>query len=663
MNTEAIGFNPSALSPQAGLTQPNDLVKKKRGRPKGSGAGKGFVCPAMFVDTVFESEHYASPVVIHKDRLTPKELLEETSMVRPKCLEGMVEMQTTKRPRLDLEGTETSEGGIRQFLIGPESPEGKPGWYRRMPNGTLHPDNSDGLYETESTYNLKDERQRDAKERNNHAIAAKVRQLVAKSGYILRKNFYLGRPFQVGKHMVFVGINPRGILTVLPIDYTQTGARKLQDKDVYRVLETWGNLVGLCFDTYKQRICTEEGELKEQKRNALHQVLGNQWNINIPKDSVKTALPALAHLTQINSLTQEMVDLETAYKEGRLQAVDHRTLATDYLRVKGTDEEISLYNKMLEIWVEGMVVRALFPGANFRYCLILTGAQQSGKTAFFSYLATAEHLTTLKGLNASDTSSSSITHNDIQRRLSTNNVACINEIGSVFRRIDPEDFKDFLDATTVEFTPKYMNDAVKQFRTTVMCGTNNSDEVLVDETGSTRFWFIPIGLTRAEPLDFDKLIENRNGIVASAIASVRKKIANDPTIIDALGLPKEMQDLSEALNKGRTKYNSYLDPIENQVRLTFDPTNPEKPTSQWTYVNLKEIQAACDLDSADLNSRNIMSDIEVALHSLGYQVLSKRMALPNNPKVRTKVYSLDGVPMDKDVYIKEREQAEANSDY
>lgn len=654
MNTEAIGFNPSALSPQSGLTEPSELIKKKRGRPKGSGSKGKFICPAMFIGTVFEQEHYADKTVTYKTRLAPKDLLEQSQMVRPECLRGLVEMQTTRRPRLDLEGSASPEGGIRQFLIGPDAPGAVPGWYRRMPNGTLHPDESEDLYETDSTYNLKDERQRDAKERNSQSIAAKVRQLVAKCGYILRKNFYLGRPVQVNDHVIFVGITAEGILTVMDIDYTQSGSRKLQDKDVYKILETWGNLAGLCFDTYKQKICTEKGELKEHERNALHQTLGNQWQINLPRDSVKTALPAIAHATQINSLTQEMVDLENSHKEGKLKAVDHTHLATDYLRVSGTTDELKMYNMMLQIWVEGMVMRALYPGSNFRYCLILTGAQQGGKTAFFNYLATAQHLTTLKGLNASETSSSSITHNDVQRRLSTNNVACINEIGAVFRRIDPEDFKDFLDAITVEFTPKYLNDSVKQFRTTVMCGTNNSDEVLVDETGSTRFWFIPVGLTRAEPLDFNKLIENRNGIVASAIASVRQKISEDPTVIDSLGLPKEMQDLSELLNKGRTKYNSFLDPIENLVRLTFDPTDPLKPTSQWTYVSLKEIQAACNLDDSAMNSKNIMSDIEVALHSLGYQILKKRMSVPDNPKVRTKIYSLNGAPMDKDVYINER---------
>lgn len=630
-----------------------DLIKPKKGRKK----KKVLDSPAFYIGTDYEKDKVDGQTIGIESLETVKHLAVATSKLMPTQLKGLYELQTSKRPRLDFHGTKDAEGNQRLFLVGTDAPNGELGWYCKQPDGTLvaATDSSD-LYEAEDTYNENDERQRNAKERNAQAICAAARRLVSSYSDVLRSKFFVGRAQDVDDHKVFVCLNNEGVLTLMDINYTKGAANKLHDSDAYALLETWANQVGLSYDVYKQKVVTRDGVLDEISRNALHLELSRLYRFQIPAAPVRAALPHLAHKTPINSLTEEMRDLEQQVLRGDIELVDHRTIATEFLSVTGSAQDQMLYNSMLATWIEGMVMRALYPGANFRYCLILTGPQQCGKTAFFQILATKEHMTPLQNLNSSETSHSSISHSDIQRRLSTNNVAVINEIGAAFRRLDTELFKDFLDSTTVEFTPKYMNESIRQFRTAVFCGTNNSDDILCDDTGSTRFWFVPVGVTRQEPLDFTRLTESRNGIVASALMSVLEKVAEDPNIVDSLGLSSEEQDRSEQLNRERAKYNPYTEVVEECAYLPMTVSGQLIETPLRQFVTLKEIENRGDLTREQLSNRFVMQDIKSALARLGYESIGRKSCPKTDmtEKGKCHVFSLNKVEWDADKFIEER---------
>ena len=636
---------------------PEEIVRRQKLEKRAKKKRK-LDSPAFYIGTDYEGERLDGTVIVIPKLETVKQLAEARTKLSPSQLKGLVELQTTRRPRLDMHGTKDADGNRLVFLVGLDSPKGEPCWYAKHEDETLVPvEDCEHLYESDTTYNENDERQRNAKERNAQAISAAARRLVSSFTEILRKDFWIGRATSVDDHLVFVCLNNEGVLTLMDINYTKGAANKLRDTDVYTLLETWANQVGLSYDVYKQKIVTKDGTLDEITRNALHLQLGRSYCFQVPAAPVKAALPQLANKTPINSLTEEMRDLEQQVMRGDLELVDHRTVATGFLKVEGTDDEKELYDAMMATWIEGMVMRALYPGANFRYCLILTGPQQCGKTAFFSILATKEHMTPLQNLNSSETSHTSISHSDIQRRLSTNNVAVINEIGSVFRRIDSELFKDFLDSTTVEFTPKYMNESIRQFRTAVFCGTNNSDEILVDETGSTRFWFIPAGVTRQDQLDFTKLTESRNGIVASALMAVLEKVAEDPSVVDSLGLSKEHQDLSERLNSDRAKFNAFTELVETAACLPTKITDNSIDTPMKQFITLKELEHDGQLTRDQLSNRHVMSDIRSALATLGYEPIGRKQC-PKTDKTspgKHHVYSLNKEPWDRDKFIAERE--------
>ena len=632
----------------------SELVKPKKGRKK----KKALESPAFYIGTDYEADKLDGRTVEIPALASVKELAVARSKLKPKQLRGLLELQTTKRPRMDLHGTKDAEGNQRLFLVGADAPEGELGWYLQQPDGTLvAATDCDNLYETEDTYNENDERQRNAKERNAQAISAAARRLVSSYAEVLRKQFFVARAQNVDDHLVFVCLTNEGVLTLMDINYTKAAANKLRDSDAYALLETWANQVGLSYDVYKQQIVTRDGVLNEVARNALHLELSRLYRFQISPGPVRAALPHLANQTPINSLTEEMRDLERQALRGEIELVDHKTVASEFLKVEGTPEQIALYDEMLGTWIEGLVMRALYPGANFRYCLILTGPQQCGKTAFFQILATKEHMTPLQNLNSSETSHTSISHSDIQRRLSTNNVAVINEIGSAFRRLDTELFKDFLDSTTVEFTPKYMNDSVRQFRTAVFCGTNNSDDILCDDTGSTRFWFVPVGVTRQDPLDFTRLTESRNGIIASALMSVLKKVAEDPTVVDSLGLSPAHQDLSEQLNRERAKYNPYVEVVEQCAYPPLRVTGSLVEAPMRQFVTLKEIEIAGEFTREQLHNRHVMDDLKSALARLGYEPIGRRTCPATAKQGKSgkhHVYSLNKEPWDSEKYVEER---------
>ena len=630
-----------------------ELVKPKRGRKK----KKALDSPAFYIGTDYEKEKIDGKIIGIDELESVTHLAISTSKLMPTQLKGLHELQTTQRPRLDFHGTTDAEGNQLLFLVGTDAPNGVMGWYSKQSDGTLVTTTDlSNLYETEDTYNENDERQRNAKERNAQAIAAAARRLVSSYSDVLRSKFFVGRAQDVDDHKVFVCLNNEGVLTLMDINYTKGAANKLHDSDAFALLETWANQVGLSYDVYKQKIVTRDGVLDEISRNALHLELSRRYRFQIPAAPVRAALPHLAHKTPINSLTEEMRDLEQQVTRGDIKLVDHRALATEFLRVSGSEQDKQLYNSMLATWVEGMVMRALYPGANFRYCLILTGPQQCGKTAFFQILATKEHMTALQNLNSSETSHQSISHSDVQRRLSTNNVAVINEIGAAFRRLDTELFKDFLDSTTVEFTPKYMNESIRQFRTAVFCGTNNSDDILCDDTGSTRFWFVPVGVTRQAPLDFTRLTESRSGIVASALMSVLAKVAEDPNIVDSLGLSAGEQDLSERLNQERAKFNPYIEVIEDCANqpLQIKDGLVEAPLRQ--FITLKEIESKADLSREQLSNRFVMGDIKSALARLGYESIGRKSCPLTKDTERGKfhVFSLNKGVWDVEIYAEER---------
>ncbi|NJK57752.1 MAG: hypothetical protein HC939_18010 [Pleurocapsa sp. SU_5_0] len=89
----------------------------------------------------------------------------------------------------------------------------------------------------------------------------------------------------------------------------------------------------------------------------------------------------------------------------------------------------------------------------------------------------------------------------------------IGEIDTKFRRIKQEEIKDFITSSTDVFRPAYSATMQKCDRRFVLTGTANNGSFLTDQTGSRRYWIVPVN----GKIDIPRLEQEIDGIWAAAV--------------------------------------------------------------------------------------------------------------------------------------------------
>ena len=188
----------------------------------------------------------------------------------------------------------------------------------------------------------------------------------------------------------------------------------------------------------------------------------------------------------------------------------------------------------------GAVRRVFFPGTKMDTVLVLTGAQGSLKSTFFKVLAGEENF----GDSPVDLESKEGPM--VLHRSWFNEFA---EIDHVTSNRDVERLKAFLSTSKDIFRPTYGRSVGVFPRSCVIVGTANKDELLVDPTGSRRFWPIKIGKT----LDLTLLSVWREQLWAEALDAYHQGVEH--------WLPRDM----EMLRVADAKNFEAEDPWESQV--------------------------------------------------------------------------------------------------
>lgn len=139
--------------------------------------------------------------------------------------------------------------------------------------------------------------------------------------------------------------------------------------------------------------------------------------------------------------------------------------------------------------------------------LVLIGPQGVGKTSFFGYAALPEHLTPsdyfLENGKLNDWDK------DEERRVVTSWISELGEIEGTFKKSDSSNLKGFITKSFDRYRLPYDRKDKKVPRRTNICGTANDRTndawYLVDDTGSRRFWTVPIidiNLDAVKKIDF-----------------------------------------------------------------------------------------------------------------------------------------------------------------
>ncbi len=187
---------------------------------------------------------------------------------------------------------------------------------------------------------------------------------------------------------------------------------------------------------------------------------------------------------------------------GKWDGVDRvlGTLLNEVLKLE-TDFQKQLVLK----WLKGTTERWLDPSCKFDHILILQGAQGIGKTSFFEALSPLGMFDTLQQLNTKDD----------YLALHRCAIVELGEVDYIFRRQDISKFKGTITKSKDYIRIPYGKSTHEFPRAFTLCGSVNNPVFLVDETGSRRFFVIPLDEHR---IDWKWVRENRDQLWAQVMS-------------------------------------------------------------------------------------------------------------------------------------------------
>lgn len=176
------------------------------------------------------------------------------------------------------------------------------------------------------------------------------------------------------------------------------------------------------------------------------------------------------------------------------------SMAAEYL-----GSSSAIHAEMVRRWMIGAAKRALEPGCKLDTALMLVGQQGARKSTFFATLGGQWHADTYVD----------ITNKDSYVQIHSAWIYELSELENVVSGRAESRLKAWLTSTHDMYRAPYQRVAESKPRGVVICGTTNRAQFLTDETGSRRFWIVPVnGL-----IDTDRLAVARDQLWAEAVAA------------------------------------------------------------------------------------------------------------------------------------------------
>jgi predicted P-loop ATPase len=200
-----------------------------------------------------------------------------------------------------------------------------------------------------------------------------------------------------------------------------------------------------------------------------------------------------------------------------------------------------LHVAMVRKWLIGAVSRALNPGCQMDYVLVLQGAQGQLKS------------TSLGALGSPDWYCSSIPENEKDLLLNIHSTWLyeLAELESVTSRKESGRLKNLITTSADLVRVPYGRTSERMARQSVFCATVNEDTFLRDDTGNRRFWVVPVEGTR--PIDKTGLLAARDAIWKAAVAAYR--------VNELPMLPPELEALSSQQNQEFNQQDPWVEMV------------------------------------------------------------------------------------------------------
>ena len=243
-----------------------------------------------------------------------------------------------------------------------------------------------------------------------------------------------------------------------------------------------------------------------------------------------------------------------------------------------------LHVAMVRKWLIGAVSRALNPGCQMDYVLVMQGGQGQLKS------------TSLGALASPDWYCSSVPENekDLLLNIHSTWIYELAELESVTSRKESGRLKNLITTSTDLVRVPYGKTSERMERQSVFCATVNEDTFLRDDTGNRRYWVIPTTRTQLDPIDTPTLIAERDAILSGAVHAYRNGDHNY--------LPPELATIVSEQNESYQVESPWKAPIvdwlnaaSNQgVELTSEAILSKaiaKPTERQTRVDQMQVAA------------------------------------------------------------------------
>lgn len=203
--------------------------------------------------------------------------------------------------------------------------------------------------------------------------------------------------------------------------------------------------------------------------------------LKIEKNVLRSYMAAMAAVNSYNPAADYISSFKWDGQDNISRLMD--TLILD-------DYDYDFAKLLLKKWLISGVAAAFARGKNenklfwSRGVLVLLGQQAIGKTSWFRQLAPAE-------LFAEGVSLSLDNKDDVKRAISCW-ITEFGELDGTLKRTDMARLKAFISNQYDDLRLPYAEKNEKLLRRTIFCASVNRPEILQDDTGSSRWWIIPV---------------------------------------------------------------------------------------------------------------------------------------------------------------------------
>ena len=338
-------------------------------------------------------------------------------------------------------------------------------------------------------------------------------------------------------------------------------------------------------------------EITDADLDSAYVVLtGKGWGIG--SDAV---VKAIMHVARQNSFHPVRNYLQVIRADESIEPYDLDQVAPKLFR-----SPKPLHTAMMRKWLIGAAARALNPGCQMDYCLVLKGGQGLGKS------------TSLKALAGEDWFTSS--HADQNKDFLLNVHSCWiyeqAELESLTSKRQAGTLKNLITSSTDTFRKPYARTAERVPRHSVFCGTVNEHQFLQDDTGNRRYWVIPIEGT--EKLDKEAIAKERDAIWKAAVIAHEK--GELPMLTEEL--EAESADQNEEFNEqdawvGMIQAWMDGDPL---LRWNKDSGDPDpRPFEPDVLITSAEILYSAGLKRPDAITRADEMRLGKTLRPMGFE--------------------------------------------